>query len=237
MINKGAVFCTFLASTLLCGCASDPASFGDPFEQTNRSVFAFNQKIDRNITRPVAVLYNHAVPQFARDNLHNVLSNLDSPVTLANDVLQADVARASQTAGRIAINSTLGLGGLVDLASRMGIPAHETDFGETLGSYGVGGGPYLVLPLLGPSNPRDFAGSVVDVFFDPLIYGKWRGATGLRTGHESGDILDLRARNIDTVEELQQSSIDFYAAVRSAYRQHRESEINHGQSYQNLPDY
>ena len=237
MINTGGVFCILVVGALLCGCADDPASSDDRFEQTNRSVFAFNQKIDRNITRPVAVFYNHAVPQFARDGLHNVLINLDSPVTLANDVLQADVVRTSQTAGRIAINSTLGLGGLVDLASRVGIPAHETDFGETLGSYGVGEGPYLVLPLLGPSNPRDFAGSIVDVFFDPLIYAKWQGATALEIGHESSDVLDTRARNIDTVDELQQSSLDFYTTVRSVYRQHREFEIRHGQSPQNLPDY
>jgi len=234
MINPGAALLLLLASAVLCGCANDPGSSDDRFEQTNRSVFAFNQKVDHTIARPVAEFYNYAVPRFARDGFHNVLTNLDSPVTLANDMFQADVVRTSETAGRLAINSTLGLGGIVDLASRLGIPAHNADFGETLGKYGIGDGPYLELPLLGPSNPRDFAGSIIDVFFDPLTYV---GGPALEVGREGGDVLDLRAANIDTLDELQQSSVDFYATVRSAYRQHRAFEISHGQNSSDLPNY
>src|ERR1700688_1536115 len=109
-------------SAALAGCATDPSGQNDPYEQTNRSIFAFDQKLDHAVARPVAVFYNHAVPEFARDGVHNFLSNLDAPVTLGNDVLQGAPSRAGQTLGRIVINSTLGVVGLVDVAAKMGIP-------------------------------------------------------------------------------------------------------------------
>src|SRR5450755_3115522 len=155
-----------LASASLAGCATDPSGQNDPYEHTNRSIFSFDQAIDHAVARPVGVFYNHAVPQFARDGIHNFLSNLDAPVTLGNDVLQGSPDRAGQTLGRIVINSTIGVGGLVDVAAKMGIPAHDEDFGLTLGMWGVGEGPYLVLPLTGPSNPRDSVGTVADYFMD-----------------------------------------------------------------------
>src|SRR5476651_2220376 len=109
-----------LSAVSLAGCATDPSGQNDPYEQTNRSIFAFDQKLDHAIARPVAVFYNHAVPEFARDGVHNFLGNLDAPVTLGNDVLQGEPGRAGQTLGRIVINSTIGVGGLVDAAARMG---------------------------------------------------------------------------------------------------------------------
>src|SRR5476651_1235063 len=185
MIRKSTFIAAFLAAASLTGCATDPSGQNDPYEHTNRSIFAFDQSIDHAIARPVAVFYNHAVPEFARDGVHNFLGNLDAPVTLGNDVLQGEPSRAGQTLGRLVINSTLGVAGLVDIAARVGIPRHDEDFGQTRGVWGAGEGPYLVLPLVGPSNPRDLSGEVVDYFMDPLTYLRFHNFSlymGIRTG-------------------------------------------------------
>jgi phospholipid-binding lipoprotein MlaA len=228
---------TVLASASLAGCATDPSGQNDPFEKTNRSIFSFDQAIDHTVARPVAVFYNHAVPEFARDGIHNFLTNLDAPVTFGNDVLQGSPDRAGQTLGRIVINSTIGLGGLVDVAAKMGIPQHEEDFGQTLGVWGVGEGPYLVVPLTGPSNPRDSIGMVADYFMDPLTYMSWNNSTlymGIRTGM---GFLDLRARNVDNLDQIERTSVDLYATTRSLYRQHRNAEIRNGApDTENLPN-
>src|SRR6202158_1835660 len=118
MIRKSAFIAALLAAASLTGCATDPSGQNDPYEQTNRSIFAFDQSIDHAVARPVAVFYNHAVPEFARNGVHNFLGNLDAPVTLGNDVLQGSPGRAGQTLGRIVINSTLGVAGLVDVAAK-----------------------------------------------------------------------------------------------------------------------
>jgi phospholipid-binding lipoprotein MlaA len=224
-------------SAALAGCATDPSGQNDPYEQTNRSIFAFDQALDHAVARPVAVFYNHAVPQFARDGIHNVLNNLGEPVTFGNDVLQGSPNRAGQTLGRVVINSTLGVGGLVDVAAKVGIPPHDEDFGQTLGVWGVGEGPYLVLPLAGPSNPRDVTGMVADYFMDPLTYISWNNSTlynGIRAGL---GIIDLRARNVETLDQIERTSVDLYATTRSLYRQHRNAEIRNGApDTENLPN-
>ena len=226
-----------LATASLAGCATDPSGQNDPYEKTNRSIFSFDQALDHAVARPVAVFYNHAVPEFARDGVHNFLSNLDAPVTFGNDVLQGSPDRAGQTLGRMVINSTIGLGGLVDVAAKMGIAPHEEDFGQTLGVWGVGEGPYLVVPLTGPSNPRDSVGTVVDYFMDPLTYMKWNNSTlymGIRTGM---GFVDLRARNVDNLDQIERTSVDLYATTRSLYRQHRNAEIRNGApDTENLPN-
>jgi phospholipid-binding lipoprotein MlaA len=221
-----------LLAVLASGCAvsKDPEAIAqnDPYEATNRAVFDMNSKMDRAVAKPVAKFYNHAVPQFARDGVHNFLTNLNKPVTLGNDMLQANGPRVGETIGRIIVNTTLGVGGLVDVATMMGMPDHSEDFGQTLGSWGVGEGSYLVLPFIGPDPPRDMAGDVVDIFMDPLTYAHFHGAdtwTAVRSGVA---VLDLRARNIDTLEQIERSSIDFYATTRSLYRQYRASEIRNG---------
>jgi len=226
-----------LATASLAGCATDPSGQNDPYEKTNRSIFSFDQALDHAVARPVAVFYNHAVPEFARDGVHNFLTNLDAPVTFGNDVLQGSPDRAGQTLGRMVINSTIGLGGLVDVAAKMGIAPHEEDFGQTLGVWGVGEGPYLVVPLTGPSNPRDSVGTVVDYFMDPLTYMKWNNSTlymGIRTGM---GFVDLRARNVDNLDQIERTSVDLYATTRSLYRQHRNAEIRNGApDTENLPN-
>lgn len=221
-----------LLAVLVSGCATsntpEAIAQNDPYEPTNRAVFDMNNKVDRAVARPVASFYNHAIPQFARDGLHNFLTNLNKPVTLGNDLLQADFSRAGETVERILVNSTVGVGGVVDVATRVGIPDHSEDFGQTLGTWGVGEGYYLVLPMVGPDPPRDVAGDVVDIFLDPLTYAHFHGADTWNAVRSGAAVLDLRARNIDTLDQIERSSIDFYATTRSLYRQYRASEIRNG---------
>jgi len=220
------------------GRASATTDPNDPYEVQNRKVFELNQSLDKHVALPVAKFYVHAVPEPAREGIHNFLVNLDVPVTFANDVLQGEVKRAGQTLGRFTVNSTVGIGGLVDVAAKIGIPEHKADFGETLAVYGVGEGPYLVLPLLGPSNPRDAVGYGVDIALDPSTWITWRSSTYFKLGRGTLDLIDERARNIDTLNEIERSSVDLYATLRSLYRQHRQAEINHGNAdIQNLPNF
>jgi phospholipid-binding lipoprotein MlaA len=200
----------------------------DPWESTNRAIFNFDMTLDRNIARPVAKFYIDAVPQPARDGVHNALGNLHAPVVFVNDVLQGQTNRASDTFVRFVINSTVGVAGLIDVAVKIGIPGHSNDFGITLGKAGAQEGSYLVLPVLGPEPPRDLVGTGVDVALDPLTYITWHGSTLYMIGRAGLDMLDTRAANIDTVEKIERTSIDFYATTRSLYRQHRAAEIREG---------
>jgi phospholipid-binding lipoprotein MlaA len=225
------------------GCATAPGSNSalnqnDPYEAQNRQVFAFNQSLDNHVALPVAKFYVHAVPAPAREGIHNFLDNLDVPVTFANDVLQGAADRAVDSLGRFTINSTLGIGGLIDVAAKLGIPEHDADFGETLAVYGVGEGPYLVLPVLGPSNPRDALGYGVDIALDPSTWITWRSSIYFKLARGVLKIVDERAQNIDTIAEIERTSVDLYATTRSLYRQHREAEINHGNAnIENLPNF
>ncbi|HTT83933.1 MAG TPA: VacJ family lipoprotein [Rhizomicrobium sp.] len=210
----------------------------DPYEAQNRKVFAFNMKLDEYVALPVAKFYVHVVPEPARDGVHNFLANLDVPITFGNDVLQGAADHAAQSLGRFVINSSIGVGGLIDVAQKIGIPEHDADFGETLGVWGVGPGPYLVLPILGPSDPRDAVGYGVDIAMDPLTWISWRSSTYFLIGRGVLKFVDERSRNIGTLDELERSSVDLYATLRSLYRQHREAEIHGGQpSLENLPNF
>ena len=236
-----ALLSVLLIGATLGGCATttnpDSLAQNDPYEPTNRKIFEFNQSLDKSVARPVAVFYNHAVPEPVRDGVHNVLYNMDLPVTFANDVLQGEAARALQTFGRVTINTTLGVGGLIDVATHVGIPDHTEDFGQTLGTWGVGEGPYFVAPLLGPAPPRDLAGRVVDYGFDPFTYIRFDGYRTLGYVRAGMGVLDLRARNVETLDDIERSSVDYYATQRSLYRQYRNSEIRNGKpDTENLPD-
>jgi phospholipid-binding lipoprotein MlaA len=238
MIRFSSSLAVLAVATALSGCASsDPSGQNDPYEQTNRSIFAFDQSVDHAVARPVAVFYNHAVPGPLRDGIHNVLSNLDSPVVFANDLLQGETTRGGQTLGRAIVNTTIGFGGLADVASKIGIPGHDEDFGQTLAVWGAGEGPYLVLPLAGPSNPRDVAGIGGDVALDPFTYINW-STSGLAYALRAGfGVLDLRARNVDNLDQIERTSVDLYATTRSLYRQHRNAEIRNGApDTENLPN-
>jgi phospholipid-binding lipoprotein MlaA len=233
------------AGIALSGCASDqtPAqkeeaqNANDPYEPMNRQIFALDQKFDHVILEPTAKTYNAVVPEPARDGVHNFLTNLNLPVVFANDVLQGDLDQASKTFGRFGLNSTFGIGGILDWATDADLPYHENDFGLTLATYGVGEGPYLVLPFLGPDPPRDALGQVADTFLDPTTYIKIREHFWWGAGRYALTVIDVRARNIDSLEGIERSSVDLYASVRSLYRQHRRAQEHNGKpDVQNLPD-
>jgi phospholipid-binding lipoprotein MlaA len=219
------------AALALSGCASqDPEALAqhDPWESSNRAVFDFDIKLNNAVVTPVAKFYRSAVPELARDGIHNALTNLNAPVVFVNDSIQGDGTKATDTFGRFVINSTVGLAGLIDVASKIGIPYHDNDFGITLGKGGAAEGSYLVLPFLGPKPPRDLVGSGVDIAFDPLTYITWNNST-LYTMIRAGlTVLDSSAANIDALESIQRSSIDFYATTRSLYRQNRNAQIHDG---------
>jgi len=203
----------------------------DPLEPMNRKILDFNLFLDRILIKPVAEGYRWAVPEFGRNRLRNFLDNLNEPVIFINDSLQGELSRANTTAGRFLFNSTFGVGGLWDQASRIGMEKQTGDFGQTLYSWGVPDGPYLVLPILGPSNPRDAVGIVVDSYMDPFFWGLTvhYGATnsGLYRWIVTG--IDERSRNIESFDEIQKNAIDLYAQVRSLWRQHRAAELRHGE--------
>lgn len=210
--------------------ASEPAkaqpSAGDPLETFNRGSFAFNLALDRYLLRPVAQTYRFVTPGFVRTGVTNALENLATPVTVANDLLQGEPTRATESVGRFMFNTILGLGGFVDVGGMLGMPErHREDFGQTLAVYGVGTGPYIMVPLLGPSNPRDLVGTVVDFAFDPFTFIAPTSASLSRRG---ADIVSFREANLETIDELKRTSIDFYAATRTLSQQLRETEIRNG---------
>jgi len=235
-----------VAIMVMSGCATPPdpndeAAFEayneakDPLEPMNRYLFEVNHFLDEVLVKPFAGYYHTALPQFAQDSVRNVVRNLHSPTILANDVFQGGFSRAGDTSSRFLINSTLGIGGLIDVADMFGIAYHDEDFGQTLGHYGTGEGPYLMLPILGPSNPRDLTGRLVDYALDPLTWVGYIYNVGwINTVRGGLEGLDTRARNMQAIEELQKGSVDFYATIRSLYRQHRNDSIRNGEDSNNV---
>lgn len=212
--------------------ASDPEALAeyravnDPAEPFNRRAFAVHTAIDENVLIPVARGYRDYVPRPVRTGVGNVLGNLRSPVILMNDMLQGQPRRAGDTAGRFVVNSTLGLGGIVDVAKDMGVPAHNEDFGQTLAGWGVREGPYLFIPVLGPSNPRDLAGFGVDLAANPLTWlGQGAAVTALSGVRAGATVVDTREGLLDAVDGVNRTSLDPYATFRSAFRQRRAAEI------------
>ncbi len=202
----------------------------DPWEDFNRYIFEVNYALDQLLFRPIAGMYRTGVPEPIRDAIHKILRNARSPLILINDLLQGNLDRAGDTAARFAVNSTLGLGGAIDFADDvMGIKFHDEDFGQTLGVWGFQEGWYMMLPFYGPSNPRDTVGLVVDGFLDPVSLAlRYYGPDWGPFARTVLTALDLRSRNIDTLDEVERTSIDYYATIRSLYRQRRDDEIRNG---------
>ena len=202
----------------------------DPIEPVNRAIFTFNELVMDGLLRPVATTYNDVVPATGRISISNFLNNLSAPITLANDLLQFEFRRAGETFVRFFINSTVGIFGLADVAGETGLEDHDEDFGQTLAVWGVGEGMYLVLPIFGPSSPRDAVGKMlVDSYFDP--FGAWvsnteRDAVGYTRMGVSG--VEEYAGVVDELDQIRKTSIDYYAAIRSLYRQKRKAEISNG---------
>jgi phospholipid-binding lipoprotein MlaA len=211
---------------LLAGCASKAETVYDPLEPVNREIFAFNQHLDKHAALPAASYYKAAVPGGLREGVHNFLSNLTLPISFANDVLQGEFTQAGYAVCRLGVNSTVGVLGLMDRATDMGCPEHSEDFGQTLAVYGVPGGPYMVLPLLGSTVPRDAAGKIlVDHYFNPLGYVAYHGKLYVSLGTNVLKLVDQRSQHISALRDIERTSIDYYAAMRDIYYQKRDSAI------------
>ncbi len=227
-----------VAGLLLAGCATvptDPAAraeykrLNDPLEPTNRAIFGFNEFLDKALIRPLAEVYHFILPNFVEERITVFLRNVGEPLTFVNDMLQGQPNRGGMTLGRFLTNSTLGIGGIFDVASDFDMPRHNEDFGQTFGVWGIGEGPYLVLPILGPSTVRDGFGTAADTFADPVSIGiNQANVSGLSIGRIAITGLDARARNLEMVDQLRRESLDTYATLRSAYRQNRRSEVLNG---------
>ena len=242
-MRSGPLLAAALLVIGLAGCAtrppaSDPEALAefeannDPLEPLNRGMYEVNNAIDAAVLRPAAVAYRAVIPPPLREGVRNALGNLRAPTILMNDLLQGEMDRAGRTASRFLINSTLGLGGLVDVAEwQFGIRGHGEDFGQTLAVWGMGEGPYLFLPVLGPSNPRDMVGAGVDAVASPWFwFGQGPVVEILRYVRTGMTILDAREGVLDTLDTLYATSLDPYSTLRSAYRQRRVNEItNAGQ--------
>jgi phospholipid-binding lipoprotein MlaA len=219
----------------LAACATPPqdpsarAAFdeaNDPLEPLNRGIFEVNQVVDKALLKPVAKTYRTVFPDRFRDSLRNLLDNLKQPVVFANDVMQGELARAGTTIARFSFNSTFGVAGLFDVATDWGMPAQTGDFGQTLYTWGVPPGPYIVVPLLGPTNPRDGIGQAVDGYVDPFrILANNNGVSKANLARFLADGVDLRSRHIEDLDDIEKNSIDFYAQLRSLTRQQRAKEL------------
>ena len=243
-----ACIATMSLSLSACSSSSEPDLYAgnveihDPMEDTNRAVFEFNRAVDDNIINPIISGYRTVTPQYARDGLGNFLGNLKTPVKMGNQLLQGDVSGAGNDFVRGTINTLLGIGGLVDLAAMEGIAPDDEDFGQTLAIWGAGHGPYLVAPFFGGASLRDHTGFLVDSIADPLtLYLNNVDEMHIAYQRSGLSYLDLRDTLYDVLAELEQSSIDYYATVRSAYYQNREAAVNDQKSNSTedyaLPDF
>jgi phospholipid-binding lipoprotein MlaA len=215
---------------LLCGCVTLPPgstrSPRDPWERMNRTTYAFNDKLDKAVLRPVARTYHRVTPRFMQTGVRNFLGNLSYPITIVNDLLQGQFRAFLNDTGRLIVNTTLGIGGLLDAATVAGLDKNDRDFGQSLGKWGVGSGPFVVLPFLGPSTVRDTFGKAGDTVSDPRFYIKnpwWNW--GLFTVGK----IDDRAQLLPADAALD-SAYDPYAFVRNVYLQHRDFKVNGGRS-------
>ena len=194
----------------------------DPFEDLNRDIFIFNEKLDEKLLKPAALTYRKVTPQFARTGVTNFFNNLEEIDTTINQVLQGEIKHAFNDAGRFVINSTIGLFGLIDVASKMGLEKHEEDFGQTLGVWGFDSGPYIMIPFLGPSNPRDLLSRPISSFLSGTFAMEDNDVKITLVGI---DALETRERLLDAETLI---IGDKYIFVKDAYIQSREYEINNG---------
>jgi phospholipid-binding lipoprotein MlaA len=224
-------------------CATTPGGVAgaerDPLEKTNRAVYSFNKGIDTALFKPTAKVYRAVVPGAARRGASNALDNVDEPLSFINALLQGKIKSAFRAVDRFLINTTLGVGGLADHATDMGLPKQEEDFGQTLATWGVGSGPFIMLPFFGPSTLRDTVGLGVDTVTDPWPYFQ-KEAVGLsgteRLAVTGFEVVDLRSRLIDTADPLLEGALDEYATVRAAYLQQRLTDIYDGDPPEELLD-
>ena len=212
-----------LAVTLLQGCATGPgANPSDPLEPFNRAVFGFNEGVDRAVLKPVATVYRDVTPQPVRTGVTSFFGNISDVWAIVNNLLQGKGEYAADSLARVTTNTLWGLGGIFDVATEMKIPKHSEDFGQTLGVWGVGSGPYLVLPLLGPSTVRDTAGLVVDSQLDLVTQAS---NVRVRNSLTTLRVVNVRANLLGAGDVLDQAALDKYSFTREIYQQRRTSLI------------
>lgn len=200
-------------------------ALNDPYEERNRARFKAHVALHRNVIDPVETVYVSAVPRPLRAGLHNFLTNLEMPSVFVNDVLQAEPLRASATLSRFLLNSTIGIAGIFDVATDIGVPYRDDDFGQTLAAYGVSDYPYLLIPVIGPSNPRDLTGKVVDFLLNPLHYVALPGGLASSLGRAGAHELDKRSVDVGQLDELDRTVPDAYVMERRIARERRNAEI------------
>jgi phospholipid-binding lipoprotein MlaA len=227
-----------VVAALVTGCAtppSDPAERAafeqnrDPLEPLNRQLLDLNLFVDRILLKPATKVYIAVIPEEGRDAVKRALDNMKEPVVVINNVLQAEPERAGISVGRFAVNTTLGLAGLLDVAAKMGLEKESGDFGQTLFVWGLPEGPYLILPLLGPSSPRDLIGMGADAYMDPFSFlATAKSLDQIQVARFVVDGIDQRARYMEVLDDLEKNSLDFYAQLRSLSQQKRAAELRHG---------
>jgi len=208
---------------LLGGCATTNPR--DPLEPMNRAIYSFNDGVDTALIRPIAEGYKAVLPSFVRTGISNFFANINDVLIALNNLLQGKIVNAVSDLGRVLVNTTVGVAGVFDMATEFGLEKHNEDFGQTLGYWGIGDGPYLVLPLLGPSNLRDAIGRVVDVKTDPLTYTR---SMSLRNSLWGLRFLNQRAELLDTSRILDTAALDPYEFLRDAYLQRRRNLVHDG---------
>ena len=228
------LFCSFA----LVACASSPNSSEqtrtearysdpqDPIEPVNRTMFAFNQAVEFGVVTPVSRAYDVVLPNLVKDGIRNFINHLRSPLNFINSILQGNFDQAAEVFGRFTLNTIAGFGGIFDPAKEMGLPYKGEDFGQTLAVWGFGPGPYLVLPIIGPSNLRDMTGRVVDFFANPVkILTSHTHLDWTPVAVEATAPVDSYARNYDKIQTLRSTSLDYYNTVKSLYNQRRQGAI------------
>ncbi|MCB2112554.1 MAG: VacJ family lipoprotein [Parvularculaceae bacterium] len=215
--------------------ASDEVA--DPWEGFNRKMFSAHLFLDRNLLVPAAKSYRAVTPKKGRRGIRRFLANLRAPGVFINDILQGEFGRAGETLGRFVVNTTIGAGGFADPAAQIGIPAHSEDFGQTLAVWGIDSGPYLFLPLIGPTSSRDGFGNVIQIGMDPLVYVRTPPANIARYTRTGVGGVSAREQFLEPLAEIESKSLDYYASLRSFYLQSRKREIANGVvDYSDLPD-
>ena len=230
---RAAVLCGALSLSLLGGCATT-GNPRDPLEPLNRAVYTFNDGVDALLVKPAAEFYRFIVPEFARTGVSNFFSNINDVIVAVNNLLQGKVAHAASDVGRILVNSTVGVLGLFDVATGLGMEKHHEDFGQTLGYWGIGDGPYLVLPLLGPSNVRDAVGWYGDAYIWPISY---IDDDHTRYAVIAFRFVTVRADLLEASRILETAALDPYEFVRDAYLQRRRNQVYDGKPPPDADDF
>lgn len=230
-----------LAALSLSGCLTAGPNPEDPYEGFNRQMFAFNDDVDQAVFEPVARGYRAVTNEPVRQGVRNFLDNLGEPITFANEVLQGQIPEAATTVGRFVINTTIGIAGVFNPAGAMGIERTEEDFGQTLGVWGVGPGPYLVLPIVGSTTPRDGIGWGVDRAFQPLNYAEFEGDDAFRTARIAMSAISGREGALEIVDDLRATQVDPYTTARRFYVRNRAALVGNDapqpEETEKVPDY